>query len=86
MTVFFCILGVGINKRIDIDLPILPRVGEEIYIDDFIPDIDYAKVQDDILVVDSIQWMVLDGEACATIFLEHEEREKLSTDFIKIVN
>ncbi|WP_454060177.1 hypothetical protein [Elizabethkingia ursingii] len=86
MIIFFHILGTGINKRIDIDLPILPRVGEQIYIDDFIPDLDHAKVQDDILVVDSIQWIVLDGEVCATLFLEHEEHEKLSADFIKIVN
>ncbi|WP_407484444.1 hypothetical protein [Elizabethkingia anophelis] len=86
MIIFFHILGTGINKRIDIDLPILPRVGEQIYIDDFIPDLDHAKVQDDILVVDSIQWIVLDGEACATLFLMPEEHEKLSVDFIKIVN
>jgi len=33
MIIFFHILGTGINKRIDIDLPILPRVGEQIYIE-----------------------------------------------------
>ncbi|MDV3630481.1 hypothetical protein CMU57_02195 [Elizabethkingia anophelis] len=86
MIIFFHILGTGINKRIDIDLPILPRVGEQIYIDDFISDLDHTKVQDDILVVDSIQWIVLEGEVCANLFLDREEHEKLDIDFIKIVN
>ncbi|MCL1654207.1 hypothetical protein M2T28_16405 [Elizabethkingia miricola] len=68
------------------DLPFLPRIGEQIYIDDFIPDLDHTKVHDEVMVVDSIQWMVLDGEACATLFLIPEEYEKPSIDFIKIVN
>lgn len=86
MTVFFCILGADITKRFEWILPFLPRIGEHISILDFIPDLDSIKVKDDVLVIDSIQWFVLNGEVCATLFLEHEEHERLSADFIKLVN
>ena len=86
MTVFFCILGTDIRRRLEWVLPFLPRIGEHIYILDFIPDLDPITVKDDVLIIDSIQWLVLNGEVCATIFLEYEEREKLSTNFLKIIN
>lgn len=86
MTIFFCILGADITKQFEWVLPFLPRVGEQISIVDFIPDIDSTKMKDDVLVVDSIQWIMLNEEICATLFLTHEEHEKLGIDFIKIVN
>ncbi|MCL1658587.1 hypothetical protein M2T79_18430 [Elizabethkingia miricola] len=86
MTVFFCILGADIRRRFEWILPFLPRIGEHISILDFIPDLDHIKVKDGVLVIDSIQWFVLNGEVCTAMFLEHEEHEKLDIDFIKLVN
>jgi hypothetical protein len=57
--------------------PFLPRIGEHLFIDDFCPDADTLK---DTLVVEDIQWHILNKEICASIFLgddsiEADERE-----------
>lgn len=74
MTVFICVLGAE-TKRLEWNLPFLPRIGEHLYIEDFVPDIDSVKVHDDVLKVVDIQWIKLDGEICATLFLECDDSE-----------
>lgn len=74
MTVFLCVLGAE-TKRFEWNLPFLPRIGEHLFITDFIPDIDPAKVSDDVLKVVDIQWIELNEEICATLFLGDDDSE-----------
>ena len=46
--------------------PFLPRIGEHLFIDDFYPDADILK---DTLVVQDIQWHILNDEICAFLFM-----------------
>jgi len=72
MTVFLCFLGTE-PKRLRWNLPFLPRIGEHLHIADFIPDIELSKESDGLLKVVNIQWMELNGEICATLFLDRDD-------------
>lgn len=74
MTIFICVLGVD-PERVDWNFPFLPRIGEHVYIADFIPDIDLTKVSGDTLKVVDIQWIKIDGEICPVLFLGDKDSE-----------
>jgi len=71
MNVFIHVKG---NNPIRIAWPVscLPRIGEHLFIYDFYPDV---KVLEDTLVVQDIQWHVVNGETCTSLFLGYDPIE-----------
>ena len=62
--------------------PFLPRIGEHLYIADFYPNSD---ILEDILIVQDIQWHIVNDEICASIFMGYDPIENDDRD-IKSIN
>lgn len=62
--------------------PHIPRIGEHLFIHDFCP---AADVLEDVFVVQDIQWHVIDGEICASLFMGYDPIESDERD-IKSMN
>jgi hypothetical protein len=70
MTIFICILGLDRHLKIDWKHPMLPRIGEHIFAPDFTPDDVY--IEDDVLIVEDIQWGNINNEICPVLFLNYD--------------
>lgn len=74
MNVFICVLGVE-SWCLEWNFPLLPRIGEHMFIADFVPEIPLKADIDDVLKIVDIQWIKLNGEICPTLFLGDEYSE-----------
>lgn len=73
MTIFICILGLDRHLKTEWKYPVLPRIGEHIFAPDFIPDDLY--IEDDVLIVEDIQWGNINNEICPVLFLNYDNSD-----------
>lgn len=64
-------------KRIAWECPFLPRIGEHLFIPDFYPN---ANILEDTLIVEDIQWHVLNNDICASLFMGYDPIESDDRD------
>ncbi|MCT4151338.1 hypothetical protein HZP59_08845 [Elizabethkingia anophelis] len=72
MTIFLCIKSLD-TLEIDWNLIRIPHIGEQIYIKEFLSDLDKDKILQDIMTVKYIQWIKLNDIICPVLFLEYGE-------------
>lgn len=73
MTIYFCVLG-SKTTQLNWDNPFLPRIGEHIFLPDFIED---GAFNDDTAIIEDIQWSVINDEICPVFFLSFDNKDKL---------
>ncbi len=59
--------------EIDWNLIRIPQIGEQIYIKEFLSDLDKDKILQDIMTVKYIQWIKLNDIVSLVLFLEYCE-------------